>query len=187
MSSVLSSNIFLIRLHSSTADRALAAGGFGRSCTEYLFHPLLSLMGVEATVSPRAVHSRRVPSLGGYAKTRRRVIILLIGCFSGMLFGGIHCLGWFQGEIIWRGASLATLFAPVSISLCYGYAVLSDHWKFLPSTDIVFIIMAVISSAAAAIYITARIGLIVLMLMSLRSLPAGVYDTVAWTSFIPHY
>jgi hypothetical protein len=129
MSSVLSPNIHLIRLHSSTADTVLAAGGLC-SYTFYLFYPFLSLMGLEPIISPRAVHSRRVPSLGGYAETRGG-IILLIGCFSGMLFGGIYCLGWSQGVITWREASLAILFAPASIFLSYGYGTLSDHWKFL--------------------------------------------------------
>jgi len=183
MSSVLSPNIFLIGLHSSTAETVLAAGGFCRSSTLYLFYPFLSLMGLATIISPSAVHSRRVPSLGGYAETRGG-IVLLVGCFSGMLFGGIHCLGWFQGERLWPEASLAILFAPVSIFLSYCYGALSDHWKFLPSIDSFFGIMVAISSA---IYITARIGLIVLMLMNLRSLPAGAYDTVTWTSFIPHY
>jgi hypothetical protein len=35
-------------------------------------------------------------------------------------------------------------------------------------------------------HMVARITLIVLLLMSLRSLPPGVCDTVAWAKFIPH-
>jgi hypothetical protein len=36
-------------------------------------------------------------------------------------------------------------------------------------------------------YTAARIILIVLILLSLISLPRGAYDTVSWTKFIPHY
>jgi hypothetical protein len=36
------------------------------------------------------------------------------------------------------------------------------------------------------IYTFARTTLIVLMMLSLRSLPPGAYDTVAWNKFIPH-
>jgi hypothetical protein len=39
---------------------------------------------------------------------------------------------------------------------------------------------------ASFIYILARVTLIVLTMLSLRSLPTGIYDTVAWTMFIPH-
>jgi hypothetical protein len=50
----------------------------------------MSLMGVAPVISPGVVRSHRVPSLGGYTRTRGG-IILLVGCFSGMVFGAIHC------------------------------------------------------------------------------------------------
>jgi hypothetical protein len=185
MSSILFPDILLIRPHISIADRVLVAGG-PLSYTFYLFYPFLSLMGLEPTISSRAVRARRIPSLGGYSETRGG-IVLLIGCFSGMVFGGIHCLGWNyldEQASSWRITSLAILCAPVSILLSYGYGVSRSHCKYLPSMEGPFRTTIGICSA---IYITARIGIIVLMLLSLRWLPAGVYQTVAWTKFIPHY
>ncbi|KAG2114963.1 hypothetical protein BD769DRAFT_1488350 [Suillus cothurnatus] len=44
----------------------------------------------------------------------------------------------------------------------------------------------VMSICFILIYILARISIIVLTLLSLRSLPPGAYDTVAWTKFITH-
>ncbi|KAG1721790.1 hypothetical protein EDB19DRAFT_2044233, partial [Suillus lakei] len=38
----------------------------GLGCLNSLIYPFISLMGMEVFVSPRAAHSRRVPSLGGY-------------------------------------------------------------------------------------------------------------------------
>ncbi|KAG2738371.1 hypothetical protein P692DRAFT_20758699, partial [Suillus brevipes Sb2] len=35
-------------------------------------------------------------------------------------------------------------------------------------------------------YVFSRITIFVLMFLSLRSLPPGAYDTVAWTMHIPH-
>lgn len=35
-------------------------------------------------------------------------------------------------------------------------------------------------------YLLVRITIIVLMMMSFRSLPPGTYDTVAWSQYIPH-
>ncbi|KAG2357370.1 hypothetical protein BDR07DRAFT_1612543 [Suillus spraguei] len=52
--------------------------------------PLLGFTGFRVHNSPRAVHSRRVPSTGGYDMYRSdgyHVAILLIGCFSGAMFG----------------------------------------------------------------------------------------------------
>ncbi|KAG2130720.1 hypothetical protein DEU56DRAFT_954638 [Suillus clintonianus] len=158
----------------------------------FLVYPWGSLMGTGVFISPRAVRERRVPSLGGYddhdRHDRNHIITLLIGCFSGMVFGGIHCLGWnvlFQGhteQILWRAASLMVASAPVFILLIFGCAILLEvtegHWG-----ENVARFAAVIM---VAIYVAARITFIVLLLLSFRSLPPGVYDTVAWTKFIPH-
>ena len=79
----------------------------------------------------------------------------------------------------WRVASLSILYAPVCTLILYGFVVLEiDIPSFLG------IFMLIIPSI---VYVTARIGLVVLMLMSLLSLPPGAYDTVTWTKFIPHY
>ncbi|KAG1781120.1 hypothetical protein EV702DRAFT_644763 [Suillus placidus] len=154
----------------------------------YLVYPFLSLMGIIVRISPRAARSRRVPSLGGYKQTWNRPhaseIVLLTGCFSGMVFGGIHCLGWnyffhrHTEDILWRTTSLGVICAPVVISLdTLSYM---RYWKNLK------IFGLPLGLIASLIYITARVTLIVLMILSLRSLPTGVYDTVAWTRFIPH-
>ncbi|KAG2033092.1 hypothetical protein BDR03DRAFT_968434 [Suillus americanus] len=86
----------------------------------YIAYPFICLMGIRAKPSAHAAHSRRVPSLGGYdsndvldygrggpsgALIRYRIgkIILLIGCFSGMVFGGIHCLAHIMARNLPRG------------------------------------------------------------------------------------
>jgi hypothetical protein len=35
-------------------------------------------------------------------------------------------------------------------------------------------------------YVVARLGLIVLIFYCFCSMPAGVYETVHWTDFLPH-
>lgn len=185
MLSILLRNTFLILLHFSAADPRLESG----ACLGYFLHPFYSLMGW-VIVSPNAVHSRRVPSLGGYFRTHDHAIILLIGCFSGMVFAGIHCVGWnFQfhtqsERILWRVASFAILCTSVSISISSGYEILQRHWKLLPFLHHSLEIIMIISYFA---YVAARLTLVVLVLLSFRSLPSGVYDTVAWTKFIPHF
>ncbi|KAG1809562.1 uncharacterized protein BJ212DRAFT_1378245, partial [Suillus subaureus] len=87
-------------------------------------YPILTLMGAATFNSPRAVRSRRVPSVGGYDEDgagRHQTIMLAIGCCSGAVFGAIHCLGWngvFQGrteQLLWRVASLEIVLTPVAI------------------------------------------------------------------------
>jgi hypothetical protein len=120
--------------------------------------------------------------------TRKKIIIFIIGGISGMLFGGIHCLGWnflFPGHIeqlLWRVASIWIAYLFGAIMWCY----LAERlWKSFtrrgPASPNRVATLIVIS------YISARLTIIVLMVLSLRSLPPGVYDTVAWTQFIPHW
>ncbi|KAG1848934.1 hypothetical protein DFJ58DRAFT_461110 [Suillus subalutaceus] len=170
-------------------DAIFSAEGWTYLLFSYIY-PVLDLLGSGPFNSPRAVHSRRVPSLGGYDKVDvyyHQNMILLIGCFSGAVFGAIHCLGWnvlFQEhaeQILWRTASLAIVSVPVSILLFCSYAISLNG-----SNDINGAITILALVASSFIYIVARVTLIVLILTSFRSLPPGIYDTVAWTNFIPH-
>ncbi|KAG2137506.1 hypothetical protein DEU56DRAFT_887260 [Suillus clintonianus] len=153
--------------------------------------PLIGFMGIMVIISPHAVREHRVPSLGGYNDhlngSDNHVITLFIGCVSGMVFGVIHCLGWnvlFQGhveQILWRAASLAIISTPASILLLFCYVIWGTRWTSLGRS------VAIALAASFFIYIVARVTLVVLLLMSLRSLPPGVYDAVAWTKFFPHF
>ncbi|KAG2153447.1 uncharacterized protein EDB93DRAFT_1134961 [Suillus bovinus] len=148
-------------------------------------YPWSNLMGSGSYNSSRAGHSRRVPPVGGYEhdNDRHNQIILFVGCFSGAVFGGLHCLGWnalFQGhaeQALWRVASLAILFSPVFILLLFS----CNIWLGLNELIAFFALYL-----SFLVYGVARITLIILISISFRSLPPGVYDTVAWTKFIPH-
>ncbi|KAG0702577.1 hypothetical protein DFH29DRAFT_496717 [Suillus ampliporus] len=159
----------------------------------YLVYPLLSLMGIATANSPGAVRSRRVPSLGGYGKDERSdLITVLVGCLSGMLFGAIHCLGWYflfhtrLEQILWRGASLFIVCTPACITLFFGFLFVYDIMhEFIARIIASSLFCGGVITCVA--YIPARITLITLMFQSLRSLPAddGIFDTVVWTKFIP--
>ncbi|KAG2029927.1 hypothetical protein BDR03DRAFT_226181 [Suillus americanus] len=144
-------------------------------------------MGIEPLISPRAASSRRVPSLGGYGKYYAGIVIL-IGCSSGIVFGGIHCLGWnylfqtYTQHMLWRAASLGIAGAPILLFLDLEYGI----WLGRNVREYRYFIIT-FATISSLIYITARVTLILLMLLSFRSLPLGVYDTVVWTQFIPHF
>jgi hypothetical protein len=177
----------LILLHSSEATEDYNAAS-------YFFHPidLLEKILGNHSVSSGVVHSRRVPSLGGYIGILENIIVC-IGCFSGMVFGGIHCIAWnflFQRrteQLLWRSACLMILSSLVSVSICSDPAlsILRRKWKFLDSDSMGFVTGTIFITSCFA-YIAARLILVVLIFLSFRSLPPGVYDTVAWTKFIPH-
>jgi hypothetical protein len=176
-------DIMLICLHASQVDANLVA----RVHYYWKFmYPFISLMGVAPVISPGVVRSRRVPSLGGYTRTRGS-IILLVGCFSGMVFGAIHCVGWnyfFQKhteQVLWRVASLVILCVPISTPICYCFVVLKWSGKFYLGRLFSFVLLL-----ASFAYIAARLTLIVFAFLSFQTLPPGVYDTVAWSKFILH-
>ncbi|KIK35998.1 hypothetical protein CY34DRAFT_811684 [Suillus luteus UH-Slu-Lm8-n1] len=154
-----------------------------------VIYPLRSLMGTRVTISPRAVRERRIPALGGYDDSNphdnNHVITLFVGCFSAFISGGVHCFGWyylFQGhteQILWRATSLVTASASLPLLLIFGWVILFD---FDEDSWVVRWSVATI----AFIYIATRLTVIVLIVFSLQSLPAGTYDVVAWTTFVPH-
>ncbi|KAG1814706.1 uncharacterized protein BJ212DRAFT_348306 [Suillus subaureus] len=120
--------------------------------------------------------------------TRGQIIITIIGGISGVLFGGIHCLGW---NFLFPIHTEQTLWRVASIAIAYSFGVILSSY-FMERLSIRFMRRRSVESQRYGIftlmiyYISARLTLIVLMMLSLRSLPPGAYDTVAWTSFFPH-
>jgi hypothetical protein len=131
-----------------------------------------------------------------------------------MVFGMIHCLGWnflFPGhaeQILWRVASIGIPYIfSAFLSLFFQITMPQILARLLPSELIdihtlerlvnkqtidTFIRLwnKFVTNATGMYimiqYIPARLTIIVLMMLSLRSLPPGAYDTVVWSEFIPH-
>ena len=112
------------------------------------------------------------------------VIVLVVG----VCFGAIHCIAWVfsfptHGELLmWRVSSIAITAVPIYIPLMLGVA------TWLSGMDFEYFVVAVVSSVlpAGIVYIIARAVTLVLAFTSLRDLPPGAYETVYWTTFIPH-
>lgn len=158
---------------------------------DVLIYPLRSLMGTGVTISPHSVRAHRVPSLGGYADDdrhdRNHVITLFLGCFSAVIYGGLHCLGWncflqwHAAQMLWRAASITIASASIPFLLVFGGVILLDvaHDSWVVKFTVL---------TTSLIYTIARIAIIVLILLSFQSsLSPGIYDTVAWTTFFPHF
>ncbi|KAG1732798.1 hypothetical protein EDB19DRAFT_2026907 [Suillus lakei] len=149
------------------------------------------------------------PSLSGYSDSglsrdsSPTMISFIIGGVSGMIFGGIHCLGWnflfprHAEQILWRAASVGMVYAPLMTFFISIMVYMVDMnnlvacrwiWDKMPPglQEIIKMFGILLGSLAVNFYYFGRITTVVLMMLSLRSLPAGAYDTVAWTKFIPH-
>ncbi|KAF7370034.1 hypothetical protein MSAN_00633400 [Mycena sanguinolenta] len=132
------------------------------------YHPLLS---------------DSVPSFWSTTNDNAEAYSLLI--LVGTLFGAIHCTAWnaifpTPAEMwIWRMSSLVVVVIPGLTFL-------------LPLIGIIIIdqvdesALGVITTLASPIYIAARVILVVLPLVGLRSLPVSALVDVNWSTYIPH-
>ena len=103
-----------------------------------------------------------------------------------MVFGAIHCIAWSFAfpsqteQLLWRISSIAITGIPLVFmgTLFIFLKINDDHpvWTILLITLLLLLLL----------YPVSRILLLVLSLSTLRSLPPSAYQTVQWTTFLPH-
>jgi len=106
-----------------------------------------------------------------------------------MAFGGIHCIGWsfnFPSSIertLWRVASLSITSVPISfpllttLGLCVDVIFQNGFGNFCYNACYIL---------PFSLYVLSRLALLLLPLLSLRSLPPTAFHVIHWTSMIPH-
>ena len=126
-------------------------------------------------------HEDRVPKFWANT-TGEQAIADVVVLAVGVCFGAIHCIAWvfsfptYAELLIWRISSVAITAVPIYIFLM---AILAG-WLY----SMTFAIISILP--AGVLYIIARVVTLVLAFISLRDLPPGAYETVHWTTFIPH-
>ena len=109
----------------------------------------------------------------------------------GVVFGGIHCAGWFfdfpssAEAMLWRVSSvvltgIAFLFPLLSlfVVVLFGDSISrTDRSSYFTSSFLSIFLLG---------YVVSRLLLIVEAFISLRHLTPGMLALVKWTSFIPH-
>ena len=102
----------------------------------------------------------------------------------GVVFGGIHCVGWFFNfpssaeAMLWRVSSavltVVAFLSPIIVVLMVGLSRIQENFASAVSTIIILV------------YVVSRLLLIVEAFISLRHLTPGMLALVKWTSFLPH-
>ena len=114
-------------------------------------------------------------------------------CMSmvGVIFGGIHCIGWFfnfpssDEAMLWRVSSavltgIAFLF-PILFTFVGFLLMGSNSGNSLQEGFAIAVL-----SIMLLVYVVSRLLLLVEAFISLRHLTPGMLALVKWTSFIPH-
>ena len=108
----------------------------------------------------------------------------------GVVFGGIHCAGWFfifpssDEAMLWRVSStvltgMALLFPLINAAFENTFS------QYLNGRQLVIFAMPVFT-IILLVYVVSRFLLLAEALVSLRHLTPGMLALVKWTSFIPH-
>ena len=107
----------------------------------------------------------------------------------GVCFGAIHCISWdfsfptHTELLMWRVSCVAITAVPIYIPLGI---VLAARLEKMKLNKFVMPVIFISILPAGILYILARAVTLVLAFTSLRGLPPGAYETVHWTTFIPH-
>ena len=133
----------------------------------------------------------RVPTLYSAPNNDKDMSIanIFAVCVS-ILFGAIHCIAWsfhfttLQEQWAWRISAILVLGLPIPY---LSIGLLSERLTAKGTQNKILLIwMGCIVLVILFLYIIARIVLLILPLIALRSLPPGAYVQLNWVSFIPH-
>jgi hypothetical protein len=136
---------------------------------------------------------RKVPLLYSGNPTVMQVLVADgLALAAAIVFGAIHCAAWsFEfatplQAILWRGSSIVITTIPVLGSSAVFLGFLESR---CPRWWVPWVIAAIIvlpTPFSVLLYFTARLIAVVISFINLSSLPHGAFQTVHWTTLIPH-
>jgi hypothetical protein len=113
------------------------------------------------------------------------ISLFIGGILVIMVFGGIHCIGWsfdfpsHTEQLLWRISSIAITGIPLDFVVIATILVLFGLAEDENLAAILYLFHTLL-------YILSRVLLLVISLTTLRSLPSTAFQTVQWTTFLPH-
>ena len=131
------------------------------------------------------IGNMKVPTFYSTSKDGEEVAYIFFMSVVGVVFGGIHCAGWFfnfpssEEAMLWRVTSAVITGIAFLLPLLFYLIVEAPSESF---RGLLFVIVAF----AVIAYIVSRLILLVEAFISLRYLTPGMLTLVKWTSFIPH-
>lgn len=114
---------------------------------------------------------------------------LVLAIFWSTLFGAIHVASWNitlpsnVEQWLWRASALCCCTVGMVSSRVFLNIITCLPWIGPGTAEASFFTMWLV---IALFYVTARLFMIVEVFLSLRALPRSAYESVQWSSFIPH-
>ena len=132
--------------------------------------------------------SKHVPMFYSPRTMSDRYSRMIVFAIFGVIFGGIHCIGWnfsfptrFEGSL-WRFNSLVLTVVPF-IAAPVDWVLENRRRKVIP---FVRSALGLLMTALLAIYVLSRVSLIIQALVLLRKQPTDAFIAVDWTKYVPH-
>jgi len=115
-----------------------------------------------------------------------------------MVFGALHVAAWSftfpsaTEKTLWRASSLAITCLPVCAFFIFWYFYRHGYVVKFVKGGVHSVVSRntpglLLSIAIGGIYVLARLILLVEMFVVLRATPARVFETIPWTSYLPHF
>jgi len=133
---------------------------------------------------------RRRFSWGNAADSEKIIPFFLSGIITA-IFGACHLIGWDflypspVEQLLWRIASISCVTIPFFVMFLA--LLLNGDIDFWPPECFVKYLSTMSVWTLLFLYFLARVYLLVAIFISLRSVPAGVYQTVNWSLYFPHF
>ena len=131
----------------------------------------------------------RVPRFWANSASSNQVTADLIVLGIGVCFGVVHCIAWhfsfltYIELLMWQISGVAITAVPIYFPLVFSLGTWLGDMDF-EIFGITFLVFGPL--CGGIVYIIAQAVTLVLAFTSLRDLPPGAYETVHWTTFIPH-
>ena len=123
---------------------------------------------------------------------RDEIASILVMPVVGVVFGGIHCVGWFfsfpssDEAMLWRVSSAVLTGTAFLLPIFLFFMSLFMKMEILGNSRLQQLFFISFFSTILLVYIVSRLLLLVEAFISLRHLTPGMIVLVKWTSFIPH-
>lgn len=148
--------------------------------------------------------AHRVPTFYSIPSTNQQdVIVGLVFALFGVMFGGIHMIGWgfafpsHTARTLWRVSALSVTCIPFIVTIVEilipakgdeeveTEAHSKSWWSKL--TYYLIFSLSLLMTILLALYVPARFILFIEALILLKDQPSNAYIEVQWTRFIPHF